>query len=247
MNIKGKNAFVTGGNTGMGREIVMNLAEHGANIAFGYFDFEEEAEKLEKELQEKGLKAKGYKLNIADEENVISVMEKVEKDFGALAALANVAGRTHVIPHDDLYAMKSEFWDEIWAVNVKGTFFVCREAKRLLDKEGGVIVNITSTAGLNGKGSCIAYAASKAGEINMTRSLARVFAPKVRVCSVAPGLVQTNFTKDMDKGRFERIAGETCMKRLVTPREVAEVVGGLIYSNDILTGITVAADGGREF
>ena len=247
MDIKGKNAFVTGGNTGMGREIVINLAEHGANIAFGYFDFEAEAKQLEEKLRIKGLKVKGYKLNIADEKNVISVMEEVEEDFGSLAALANVAGRTHVIPHDDLYAMKSEFWDEIWAVNVKGTFFVCREAKRLLEKEGGVIVNITSTAGLNGKGSCIAYAASKAGEINLTRSLARVFAPKIRVCSVAPGLVQTNFTKDMDAGRFDRIASETCLKRLVTPQEVAEVVGGLIYSNDILTGITVAADGGREF
>ncbi len=247
MDIRGKNAFITGGNTGMGREVVRVLAEHGANIAFGYFDFPEEACKLEEELRQKGLKAKGYKLNIANEENVIQVMNEIENDFGALAAVANVAGMTHVIPHEDLYAMKSEYWDQIWSVNVKGTFFVCREAKRLLDIEGGVIVNITSTAGLNGKGSCIAYAASKAGEINMTRSLARVFAPKVRVCSVAPGLVQTNFTKDMETSRFERLAGETCIKRLVTPREVAEVVGSLIYDNDILTGITIAADGGREF
>lgn len=247
MDIKGKNAFVTGGNTGMGREIVKNLAEHGANIAFGYFDFEEEARKLESDIRGMGLKAKGYKLNIANEENVIQVMKDVEDDFNELSVLANVAGVTHVIPHDDLYAMKSEYWDQIWSVNVKGTFFMCREAKRMLDKNGGVIINITSTAGLNGKGSCIAYAASKAGEINMTRSLARVFAPKIRVCSVAPGLVQTQFTKDMDADRFERIANETCLKRLVTPKEVAEVVGTLIYGNDILTGITVVADAGREF
>ena len=81
----------------------------------------------------------------------------------------------------------------------------------------------------------------------MTRSLARVFAPKVRVLSVAPGLVQTQFTAQMTKERFEKLAGETLLQRLVTPEEVATVVGGLIYGNDILSGITVAADGGREF
>lgn len=247
MDIKGRTAFVTGGNTGMGKAISLDLANHGANVCIGYFDFEDQAFELEKEIKALGVNAKAYKLNIADEENVISVMNQVEEDFGELAALVNCAGRTYVIPHEDLYAMKSEYFDNIFNVNVKGTFFCCREAKRLLDKNGGAIVNITSTAGLNGKGSCIAYAASKAAEINMTRSLARVFAPKVRVLSVAPGLVQTQFTAQMTKERFEKLAGETLLQRLVTPEEVAAVVGGLIYGNDILSGITVAADGGREF
>ena len=247
MDIKGRTAFVTGGNTGMGKAISLDLANHGANVCIGYFDFEDQAFELEKEIKALGVNAKAYKLNIADEENVVNVINQVEEDFGELAALVNCAGRTHVIPHEDLYAMKSEYFDNIFNVNVKGTFFCCREAKRLLDKNGGAIVNITSTAGLNGKGSCIAYAASKAAEINMTRSLARVFAPKVRVLSVAPGLVQTQFTAQMTKERFEKLAGETLLQRLVTPEEVATVVGGLIYGNDILSGITVAADGGREF
>lgn len=247
MDIKGRTAFVTGGNTGMGKAISLDLANHGANVCIGYFDFEDQAFELEKEIKALGVNAKAYKLNIADEENVVNVINQVEEDFGELAALVNCAGRTYVIPHEDLYAMKSEYFDNIFNVNVKGTFFCCREAKRLLDKNGGAIVNITSTAGLNGKGSCIAYAASKAAEINMTRSLARVFAPKVRVLSVAPGLVQTQFTAQMTKERFEKLAGETLLQRLVTPEEVATVVGGLIYGNDILSGITVAADGGREF
>ena len=231
----------------MGKAISLDLANHGANVCIGYFDFEDQAFELEKEIKALGVNAKAYKLNIADEENVVNVINQVEEDFGELAALVNCAGRTYVIPHEDLYAMKSEYFDNIFNVNVKGTFFCCREAKRLLDKNGGAIVNITSTAGLNGKGSCIAYAASKAAEINMTRSLARVFAPKVRVLSVAPGLVQTQFTAQMTKERFEKLAGETLLQRLVTPEEVATVVGGLIYGNDILSGITVAADGGREF
>ena len=247
MDIKGKTVFVTGGNTGMGKAISLDFAAHGANICIGYFDFEEQAFELAEEIKKGGAKAKAYKLNIADEQNVIDVINEVEKDFGELAALVNCAGRTYVIPHEDLYAMKAEYFDNIFNVNVKGTFFCCREAKRLLDKNGGVIVNITSTAGLNGKGSCIAYAASKAAEINMTRSLARVFAPKVRVLSVAPGLVQTQFTAQMTKERFEKLAGETLLERLVKPEEVAAVVGSLVYGNDILSGITVAADGGREF
>lgn len=248
MDIKGKNVFLTGGNTGMGHCIAMDLAKHGANVAFGYFDFEEKASEVEKELQSMGVKAKKYYINISNEQSVINTLKEVENDFNDLSALINVAGMTYVIDHKDLYAMKSEYWDQIWSVNVKGTFFVCREAKRLLDKnKKACIVNITSTAGMNGKGSCIAYAASKAAEINMTRSLARAFAPNIRVCSVAPGLVQTNFTKDMDAARFEKLAGETCIQRLVVPEEVAAVVGSLIYDNDILTGITIAADGGRQF
>lgn len=247
MDVKGRTVFVTGGNTGMGKAISMNFANHGANVAIGYFDFEEDAFELVDEIGKMGLKAKAYKLNIADEQNVIDVMKEVDKDFGELCALINCAGRTYVIPHEDLYAMKSEYWDQIYAVNVKGTFFCCREAKPLLEKNGGCIVNIASTAGLNGKGSCIAYSCSKAAEINMTRSLARVFAPKVRVCAVAPGLVQTNFTKDMEATRFENLAKETCLQRLVKPEEVAATVGMLVYSNDILSGITIAADGGRQF
>lgn len=247
MDIKGRTAFVTGGNTGMGRCISMDLANHGANIAIGYFDFEEEAFKLEEELKGMGLKAKAYKINIADEEMVTEVFKEVEKDFGELCCLVNCAGLTYQVPHDDLYGMKSEYWDRIYAVNVKGTFFCCREAKPLLEKNGGCIVNMASTAGMNGKGSCLAYACSKAAEINMTRSMARSFGPKVRVVAVAPGLVRTQFTANMDPTRFDVLAKETCIERLVYPEEVAAVVGMLVYGNDILTGITVAADGGRQF
>lgn len=247
MDVKGRTVFITGGNTGMGRAISKNFTKQGANIAIGYFAFEEEADSLVEEVEQMGLKAKAYRLNIADEQNVIDVMKRVDDDFGELCALVNCAGISKVIPHENLYDMTSEWWDRIYAVNVKGTFFCCREAKPLLEKNGGCIVNIASTAGLNGKGSCIAYACSKAAEINMTRSLARVFGPKVRVCAVAPGLVKTNFTKDMEEERFEKLSKETCIERLVLPEEVAETVGMLVYGNDILSGITIAADGGRQF
>lgn len=247
MDIKGRTVFVTGGNTGMGKAIVLDLVAHGANAAIGYFDFEEEALQLVEALKEKQVKAKAYKLNIADEQNVIAVMKKVDEDFGELAALVNCAGVSKVVPREDLYGVDAALWDLVYQVNVKGTFFCIREAKPLLEKQGGCIVNMASTAGFNGKGSNIAYSCSKAAIINLTKSMAEVLAPRIRVCAVAPGLVRTNFTKAMDEERFARLAQETCMKRLVRPEEVAQVVGMLIYGNDIITGTTTIADGGRQF
>ena len=171
-------------------------------------------------------------------------MKAVDEDFGGLHVLINCAGKTHRVAHDDLYGMKSEYFDDIFAVNVKGTFFCCREAKPYLEQDGGVIINIASAGGFNGLGSCIAYSASKAAEINMTRSLARVFAPKVRVLGVAPGFVPTQFVAG-EEARGEKIASETFLQRLTTPQDVADVVTALVAGNDILTGITVIADGGR--
>ncbi len=244
MNVNGKTVLVTGGGTGMGKAISLFFAKNGANVCINYRISQNEALETVGELRNLGVKAEAYQADVASEEDVVRLMDSVVKDFGGIDVLINCAGKTHVVAHQDLSGMRSEFFDDIFAVNVKGTFFCCREAKKFLDKEGGVIVNITSTAGLNGLGSSIAYAASKAAEINMTRSLARVFAPAVRVLSVAPGFVPTRFVAGQEE-RGRRIAEETPMKRLALPEDVAEVVGSLVLGNDILTGITVVVDGGR--
>lgn len=246
MDVKGKTVLVTGGNTGIGKAISMDFARHGANICIAYAAYEDEAIKAVEEIEKLGVEAKAYYTDISKEEEVIALIKKIVADFGGLNVLINCAGRTHVVAHEDLYGMKSEYWDDIFAVNVKGTFFCCREAKPYLEKDGGAIINITSTGGMNGKGSSIAYSASKAAEINLTRSLARVFAPKVRVLGVAPGFVATRFVAGQE-ARGEQNARETCMKRLAKPEDIADVVGSLVYGNDILTGINVVVDGGRVF
>ena len=244
MNVKGKTVLVTGGGTGMGRAIALFFAKNGANVCVNYRVSRKEAVETVEELRALGVKAEAYQADVAAEADVVRLMDDAARDFGGIGVLVNCAGKTHVVAHQDLAGMRSEYFDDIFAVNVKGTFFCCREAKRYLEKQGGVIVNITSTAGLNGLGSSIAYAASKAAEINMTRSLARVFAPAVRVLSVAPGFVPTRFVAGQEE-RGAKIAGETPMKRLALPEDVAEVVGSLVLGNDILTGITVVVDGGR--
>lgn len=246
MEIKGKTVIVTGGNTGIGRAISTNFAKRGANIAIAYFAQPEETEAAVAEFTAMGVKAKGYLVDITQEDQVATVFKQIASDFGDISALVNCAGRTHVVAHDDLYGMKNEYWDDIFNVNVKGTFFCCREAKPFLDEAGGCIVNITSTGGLNGLGSSMAYSASKAALINMTRSLARVFAPKVRVVGVAPGFVMTQFIAGQE-ARGMRNAQETVLKRLAEPSDIADVVASVVCDNNILTGINIVVDGGRVF
>ena len=150
MDVKGKTVLVTGGNTGIGKAISMDFARHGANICIAYAAYEDEAIKAVEEIEKLGVEAKAYYTDISKEEEVIALIKKIVADFGGLNVLINCAGRTHVVAHEDLYGMKSEYWDDIFAVNVKGTFFCCREAIPYLEKDGGAIINITSTGGMNG-------------------------------------------------------------------------------------------------
>src|SRR5207248_3316749 len=130
---------------------------------------------------------------------------------------------THFIDHANLDAVTAEVWDEILGVNLKGTFFCSRAAMPLLQERGGSIVNVTSVAGLQGHGSSIPYAASKAAVNCLTRSLARAFGPKVRVNAVAPGPVLTRWLADhMD--HVERSVQVTPMRRAATPDDIADAV-----------------------
>lgn len=244
MEVAQKTVVVTGGATGMGRAIALKFAQLGANVCINYRASVDAANECVALMTELGVKAKAYQADIGREEDVVAMFEAIGRDFGGMEVLVNCAGKTHVVAHDDLYGMKGEFFDDIFNVNIKGTFFCCREAKRFLDVNGGVIINITSTAGVNALGSSIAYSASKAAEINMSRALSRVFAPKVRVLSVAPGFVATRFTQGQE-ARGERIAAETPMKRLATSEDIADIVSSLVTGNDYLTGLNILVDGGR--
>src|SRR6185437_9063510 len=131
------------------------------------------------------------------------LVRRTEAELGGLDILVNNAGTTRFIDHADLDALTDEVWDEIFDVNVKGTFYCCRAALPALRRRQGVIVNVTSVAGLQGHGSSIPYAASKAALNCLTKSLARAFAPKVRVNAVAPGPVLTRWLAD-HKEQVER-------------------------------------------
>ena len=195
MEIEGKVALITGGGTGVGKGVALRLAKEGTNICINYAHSEKEAYEAKAEVEALGVKCNVYKADVSNDEEDKAMIEAILKDFGQLDILVNNAGRTHFVQHSDLDGMKSEYFDDIFALNVKGTFFMCRAAAEALKKSHGVIINITSIAGVTGLGSSIAYAASKAAEISITKSLARVLAPEVRVIGVAHGIVLTRWVE----------------------------------------------------
>jgi 3-oxoacyl-[acyl-carrier protein] reductase len=173
------------------------------------------------------------------------MVARCRAELGGLDILVNNAGMTHFIDHTRLEELNEDIWDEILGVNLKGTYFCCRAAIPLMqERGGGSIVNVTSVAGLSGMGSSIAYAASKAGLNCLTKSLARAFAPQIRVNAVAPGPVLTRWLEPhMDL--VEQQLSLTPMKRAATPEDVADVVVFLATGTTLMTGQVVVVDGGR--
>ena len=237
-------ALVTGSATGIGRSVAVRLAQRGLAVAVNYSRSEKEANETLEEVKSHGVPAILCKCNIAVEAEVKAMVKRCRDELGGLDVLVNNAGTTRFIKHSDLDALTDEVWDEILGVNLKGTFYCCRAAMPLLQERQGAIVNVTSIAGVKGEGSSIPYAASKAAENCLTQSLARAFAPRVRVNAVAPGPVLTRWLAPYQE-MIDRYVEATPMRAAATPDQVAEVVEFLALSASLVTGQIVIVDGGR--
>ncbi|HEX2523123.1 MAG TPA: SDR family oxidoreductase, partial [Terriglobia bacterium] len=170
------------------------------------------------------------------------------RQWGRLDILVNNAGVTRFIDHADLEAMEESIWDRIFAVNLKGLFFCCRAVAPIMKEQGsGRIINIASVAGITGNGSSIAYCASKAGVISVTKSLARVMAPEVSVNAIAPGLIDTRWLDGVERADAMRrnFQNAALFKRVGTPEDVAEVALSMASDWNFVTGQVVVVDGGR--
>ena len=180
-------ALVTGSATGVGRACVLEFAKRGYAVVINYSRSEAEAMQTAKDVQSLGAKSLVVCADVSSDQQVREMSKKIEATFGRLDVLVNNAATTSFIPHDDLEGLTEEMWDRMLAVNLKGAFFVTRAVADLLQAgDGGSVVNVSSIAGIVGSGSSIAYCTTKAGLNVMTKSLARVMAPKVRVNSVCP-------------------------------------------------------------
>ena len=241
--LKGKTALITGAGTGIGRSVALRLAAAGADIAINYSRSEKEALQTQKAVEESGVQSLIYKADVADDGQVRAMVEETIEKLGRLDILVNNAGVTYFVDHADLEGLKAEYWDRIMGVNVKGMFFCCRAAAEELKKRKGCIINITSIAGLTGLGSSIAYAASKAAAISLTKSLARVMAPEVRVNSIAPGIVLTRWVEGQED-HVQRMAEGSPMGRIATAEDVSEVAFALITHAGFVTGQSIVVDGG---
>lgn len=241
--LKDKVAVITGGGTGIGRACALHLAKEGADIVINYSRSQDDAEKTKADVEALGRKAITYQASVTDDGAVREMMQATVSEFGRLDILINNAGMTHFVPLDDLEGMKDEFWFDIMDVNVVGMFRCSRAAAPALKENGGCIVNVTSIAGITGMGSSVAYAASKAAGISVTKSLARVLAPEVRVNGVAPGIVLTRWVAD-HQDHVKKYGDETPLGRVATPEDVAEVVFSLVGNAGMVTGQTIVIDGG---
>lgn len=241
--LKRKVALVTGGGTGIGRAISIALADLSIDVAVNYSRSQQEALDTVAAIEKNGGKAVVVQANVAKDAEVRTMVQTVVEQFGQLDYLVNCAGTTVYVDMPDLEGLKPEYWDEIMDVNVKGLFSVCRAAAPHLKKTHGSIVNITSVAGITGMGSSIAYAASKAAAISVTKSLARVLAPEVRVNSVAPGIVLTRWVEGRE-AHVKKLGEHTPLGRCCSAEDVADVAVPLLVNAAMMTGQTVVVDGG---
>ena len=250
MDVRGKTAIVTGSAVGVGRATALDLARRGANVIVNYSRSEDDARETLRLVESAGARGLLVKADVSKDEQVQEMVRQTVAAFGGLHVLVNNAAMTHFVPFADLDGMKEEYWDEIYAVNVKGVFFCIRAAsKAMRESGGGAIVNIASVAGTRSIGSSIAYAASKAAVINMTVGLARVLGPEIRVNCVAPGFIETRWLRSGLGDQVYELgkAGEirkAPLKAVCQPEDVAQLVLSLIEGADLVTGQTVVIDGG---
>jgi 3-oxoacyl-[acyl-carrier protein] reductase len=244
MNDRRRVALVTGSATGIGRAVAVRLAKQGLAVAVNYSRSQAEANETLAEVRMEGVPAILCRCSVADDQAVRAMVARCRDELGGLDVLVNNAGTTRFIEHTNLDALTDEVWDDILNVNLKGTFYCCRAALPLLQERSGSIVNITSVAGLQGNGSSIPYAASKAALNTLTKSLARAFGPKVRVNAVAPGPVLTRWLADhMD--RVDQYVSVTPLRRAATPDDIADAAVFLALGTTLITGQVIVVDGGR--
>ncbi len=216
-------------------------------VVVGYHRSSEPAEQLVSTLRGEGHSARPAP--VTDSAALIALAAAIGRDYGRCDALVNSAGITRFVPHANLDALDDALIDTILATNVRGAFAAVRAFRPMLEKSplpgGGVVVNISSIAAEIAMGSNVMYCASKAALDNMTKSLARALAPRIRVVSVSPGLVDTEFVKSLDQAWRDEQASRAPLGRLATPDEVAAAVFAVISTLTCTTGSIVTIDGGR--
>lgn len=242
--LKGKNAIVTGGSRGIGKSIVKVFAEHGANVAFTYNSSASEAEKIVKELADSGVKVKAYQSNAADFEAAQELIKNVLKDFESIDILVNNAGITK---DNLLMRMSEEDFDKVVQVNLKSVFNMTKAVQRtMLKQRKGSIINMASVVGVKGNAGQSNYAASKAGIIGFSKSIALELGSRsIRTNVVAPGFIETEMTGQLDEKTVDGWRKAIPLKRGGTPEDVANLC--VFLGSDLstyITGQVLNVDGG---
>lgn len=244
--LTGKVALVTGGAGGLGSAICLALANEGASVIVGFHRSAAAAQNLAASLPTSGASHVALNAPVIDSATLSQLANEIDRRYGRLDVLVNCAGTTRFVPHPDLDGLDDSLIDDILATNIRGPIAMVRAMKKLLARHAdGLVVNISSIAATSAMGSNIAYCASKAALDNLTKSLARSLAPAIRVVSVSPGLVDTEFVKKMDVSWRDEQVVRTPLRRLCQPTEVAQAVVACATHFTFSTGSVFAVDGGR--
>jgi len=242
--MQGKVVVVTGGAGGIGAEICKAFASAGATVVLTWRSNEATARQSLAALPGEGHRT--VQVDVGDTPAIAALAADVGRTLGRCDVLVNCAGTTRFVPHADLEDLDDALIDEIFRVNWRGAFAAVRAFRPLLAAtHDGLVVNISSVAGVTGMGSNVAYCASKAALDSMTKSLARALAPDIRVVSVSPGLVDTDFVKGLDQRWRDEQAARTPLRRLASPEEIAAAVLCVATVLRYSTGCIIPVDGGR--
>lgn len=233
--LKGKVALVTGGTRGIGKGICLKLAEHGASVIFTYVSSEEAAKNVEQELKALGVIARAVRSDAAKLAEAEKLVEDIVAEFGALHIVVNNAGITR---DNLLMRMKEEDWDAVIDTNLKAVFNITKAVQRtMLKQREGSIINISSVVGIEGNAGQSNYAASKAGIIGFSKSIAKELGSRnIRCNVVAPGFIETEMTAALDQAVVDGWKATIPLKRAGTPEDVANTV--LFLASDLSTYVT---------
>jgi len=244
MELKGRVVLVTGGATGLGREVSLDLAKSGMSVVVNYSRSEQDANETVEAIKALGGTAMAIQADVSSSSEVNDMIGAIIEKYGRLDAVVANAGTTVFRSFDDLDGVTEEDWDRIMAVNVKGAWLTAKAAAPYMKKQGaGRIVITTSVAGIRPRGSSLPYSVSKAAAIHLTKGLAKGLGPEILVNAIAPGLLDTRWTRGHSQKTIDSFIESSPLRSIPTLADNARQIKALIET-DSMTGSIVVIDSG---
>lgn len=252
MKLKNTVALITGSSSGIGAATARLFAEQGCQVVINYSRNEDGARAVARDCEALGARALVYQADVAEDDQCRALVDATLNEFGGLDILVNNAGTTKFCAHHELDGLDKADFLRLYEVNTIGAWQMTRAATPTLRAAGTAhVINMASIAGLDGVGSSIAYAASKGALLTLTKSLARVLGPEIRVNAICPGFVQGEWLENgLGKAAYDKLLAKikagSALNDTASPETVAQAVLGLVSGGDLVTGMSLRVDGGAH-